>query len=67
MSTDYGGGTPVLRAKAKAAHPSNTIVARAGSEGFQELFPGFVSARSHDRRCLEGFSVWRSGTPDSLV
>ena len=53
MSTDYGGGAPVLRAKAKSAHPSNTIVARAGSEGFQEFFPG-LSARSHDRTCLEG-------------
>ena len=39
MSTDYGGRAPVLRAKAKSAHPTNTIVARAGSEDFQE-FPG---------------------------
>ena len=40
MSTDYGGRAPVLRAKAKSAHPSNTIVARAGGEGSQEFFPG---------------------------
>jgi hypothetical protein len=26
--------------KAKSAHPGDTVVARAGSEGFQEFFPG---------------------------
>jgi hypothetical protein len=40
MSNDYGGRARVLWAKAKSAHPSNTIVARAGCEGFQEFFPG---------------------------
>ena len=40
LSTDCGGRAPVLWAKAKSAHPSNTIVARAGGEGFQEFFPG---------------------------
>jgi hypothetical protein len=46
MSTDNGGSAPVLWAKAKSAHPSNTIVARAGSEGFQEFSPDYLGAQS---------------------
>ena len=66
MSTDYGGRAPVLRGQAKSAHPSNTIVARAGSEGFQEFFPG-LSRRAVMTKDVSRVPVWRSGTPDSLV
>jgi hypothetical protein len=64
MSTDYGEG-PRFCAKAKSAHASNTIVARVGSEGFQEFFPG-LSRHAVMIEDVSRFSV-RSGTPDSLV
>lgn len=66
MSTDYGGKGSGFAGPAKSAHPSNTIVARAGSEGFQEFFPG-LSRRAVMTKDVSRVPVWRSGTPDSLV
>lgn len=41
-----GGRAPVLWAKAKSAQRSNTIGARAGSEGFQEFFNDYLGVQA---------------------